>query len=168
MKCPTESQEAKALVQAVRLHEAAHPELRLLFAVPNGGDRHKATAGRLRAEGVKPGVPDYILPVARGGNHGLAIELKRLQGGQVSGEQAQWIEALRQQGWRAEVCKGWQHALAVLADYLGVRLAGAEHLPSIATSPAPRSGRRSSPPTRRSRPGSAGASLIQSSRVWKW
>jgi hypothetical protein len=170
VSCATEHEEAKALVQAVTLNEARHPELRMLFAVPNGGDRHKATAGKLRAEGVKPGVPDYVLPVARGGFHGLVIELKRERGGRTSGEQEQWIEAFRQQGWRAEVCKGWIQALMVLSDYLGVRLAGSElgEHSSTGQSPSPKSGRRSSPQTRRSAPGCAGASPIRASRAWKW
>lgn len=170
MTCPTEHEEAKAFAQAVELHAKRHPKLRLLFAVPNGGDRHKATAGKLRAEGVKAGVPDYILPVAAGGYHGLAIELKRRKRGQTSREQKQWIEALRAEGWRAEVCRGWEQALAVLGDYLGVRLAGSElpEISSTALSLSPKSGRRSSPRTQRSRPGPAGASQTLPMRAWKW
>lgn len=170
MTCPTEHEEAKALVEAVEINAKRHPKLRLLFAVPNGGDRHKATAGKLRAEGVRAGVPDYILPVAAGGYHGLAIELKRQQGGRTSGEQEQWIEALRQEGWRAEVCKGWQQALAVLSDYLGVRLAGSAPCEQSNTDSclSQKSGRRSSPRTKRSRPGCAGASRSPASRAWKW
>ena len=41
------------------------PELGLLFAVPNGGRRDAVTGARLKAEGVKAGVPDVWLPVAR-------------------------------------------------------------------------------------------------------
>jgi hypothetical protein len=167
---PTEHQEAVALMQAVRLNEARHPELLMLFAVPNGGDRHKAVAAKLKAEGVKPGVPDYVFPVARGEYRGLVIELKRLKRGNTSGEQAQWIEAFRQQGWRAEVCKGWEQALAVLADYLGVRLAGSEiaDQSAIGQSQSPKSGRRSLPRTQRSRPGSAGESQNPGTRGWNW
>lgn len=167
---PTEHQEAVALMEAVRLNEGRYPELRMLFAVPNGGDRHKATAAKLKAEGVKPGVPDYVLPVARGEYHGLVIELKRRKGGQLSGEQEQCIEAFRAQGWRAEVCKGWTQALAVLSDYLGARLEGSApaSLSSTDLSPSPKSGRRSLPRTQRSRPGPAGESPAQPTRMLKW
>lgn len=113
----TEHAEAVTLMKAVRLHEGRHPELRLLFAVPNGGDRHVITAAKMKAEGVKPGVPDYILPVARGGFHGLAIELKTATGA-TSREQKQWLADLRAQGYRAEVCKGWQQAFDLLTEYL--------------------------------------------------
>src|SRR5262245_53141739 len=47
-----------------------HPELRLVFAVPNGGLRHKATAIRLRREGVRAGVPDVCVPLAHRGFNG--------------------------------------------------------------------------------------------------
>jgi hypothetical protein len=75
-------------------------------------------ASRMKSEGVKAGVPDYMLPVAVGHWHGLAIELKSMTG-YASTEQKQWIADLREQGWRAEICRGWEASWAVLADYLG-------------------------------------------------
>lgn len=39
------------------------PELRWLHAIPNGGQRDKITAGKLKAEGVKKGVLDVFLPL---------------------------------------------------------------------------------------------------------
>lgn len=95
------------------------PALRLLFAIPNGGHRHKATAGKLKAEGVRKGVPDMCLPVPAGGCHGLYIELKA-QKGQASPEQLEWIDALRAQGYRAEVCVGADEAWGVICEYLGI------------------------------------------------
>ena len=77
MAGPSEHTEAVVFMRAVRGAEAQWPELRWLFAVPNGGWRAKRTAAAMKAEGAKPGVPDYLLPVARGGFSGLAIELKR-------------------------------------------------------------------------------------------
>ena len=48
----------------VRWFNYQWPEYRgLLFAVPNGGARSKATAGKLKAEGVVAGVADLILLV---------------------------------------------------------------------------------------------------------
>ena len=114
---PSEHVEAVRLVQVVRLHEARFPILRLLFAVPNGGHRNKVAASKLKAEGVKPGVPDYLLPVRSGEFAGLAIELKT-RTGCASREQKQWIADLRAQGWRAEVCRGWEQAWAVLREHV--------------------------------------------------
>ena len=55
---------------------ARYPELELLYHIPNGGKRDACTAVNLKRQGVKAGVPDLHLPVARGGYHGLYIELK--------------------------------------------------------------------------------------------
>lgn len=114
----TEHAHAVALCRMARIHQAKHPHLRMLFAVPNGGDRHRIVAAKMKAEGVKPGVPDYLLPVPRGAFVGLAIELKSMTG-YASREQKQWIEDLRALGWRAEVCRGWEAAWGVIVEYLG-------------------------------------------------
>lgn len=114
----TEAQEQTALIQWARMMSSVVPELRLLHHIPNGGSRNRAEAARLRAQGVLPGVPDLFLPAARNGAHGLYIELKRTKGGRVSVEQGLMLAALREQGYRAEVCHGWIEARAVIEDYL--------------------------------------------------
>ena len=63
---PTESAEQQCLFRWAVFQSGRFPELALLYHVPNGGSRKKAEAGRFRAEGVKAGVPDLCLPVARG------------------------------------------------------------------------------------------------------
>ena len=93
------------------------PELALMFAVPNGGRRDAVTGARLKAEGVKAGVPDIILPVARGGYHGLFIELKAGKN-TATAEQRGWLAALEAQGYRAAVCRGAAEAMALLEEYL--------------------------------------------------
>jgi hypothetical protein len=113
----SEHVEAVTLMRVVKLHEAKYPNLRLLFAVPNGGDRNKIVAAKMKAEGVKPGVPDYMLPVSSPGYLGLAIELKSMTG-YASTEQKQWIADLRAAGWKAEVCRGWSLAWDVIQQYV--------------------------------------------------
>lgn len=114
----SEHLEAVTLMRAVRQAEPRWPELRLFFAVPNGGHRSKAAAGKAKAEGVRRGVPDYLFPVRRAEHVGLAIELKRERDGRTSPEQRTWLADLREQGWRAEVCHGWASAWDCLRDYL--------------------------------------------------
>lgn len=121
---PTEHAEQVSLMRMVRLHEPRFPALKLLFAVGNGGHRHKATAARMKMEGIRPGVPDLMLPFPAGEFHGLAIELKS-RSGYPSREQKDWIERLRANGYRAEVCRGWEQAWGVLCEYLGIPKAGA-------------------------------------------
>lgn len=115
---PTEAQEQTALIAWARLAEGKYPELSLLHHIPNGGHRYKAVAVAMQRQGVRRGVPDLCLPVARGGAHGLYIEMKRTRGGSVLPEQAQWASLLREQGYRVELCKGWEQARDVIISYL--------------------------------------------------
>lgn len=92
--------------------------LRLLFAIPNGGERNKIVAAKLKAEGVKPGVPDLCLPVACGQFHGLYVELKK-PGGSASDNQRTWAGYLAAQGYAVSLCVGWREAAAALVAYLG-------------------------------------------------
>lgn len=122
LKAPLEDQEQVALFKWAALQSGTLPELDMLAAVPNGGFRKMATAVRLKQTGVKAGYPDLILDVPRRGFHGLRIEMKRINASpsDVSEEQAAWLERLRAQGYKAEVCKGWLAARDLLLWYLGV------------------------------------------------
>lgn len=77
-------------------------EYGMIFAIPNGGQRHPAVAAKLKAEGVRAGVPDLFLPVARQGYHGLFIELK-CGGHKPSEAQLTWIRNLRAEGYLCHV-----------------------------------------------------------------
>ena len=116
---PTEAEEQIALFQWAEFAKAQYPELALLFHVPNGGSRHQIEAARLKAQGVKPGVPDIFLPVPRGGYHGLFIELKRQKGGRLSNNQKIWLTALGGMGYAVYVCFGCEEAIKEIIKYLG-------------------------------------------------
>lgn len=94
-----------------------YPELALLYHIPNGGKRDAKTATILKRQGVKAGVPDLHLPVARGGYHGLYIELK-VGDNTTTKKQKDWIRELNKQGYLAVVCYGWDEAAKQLLDYL--------------------------------------------------
>lgn len=95
------------------------PELKLLFAIPNGGERNPVVASRLKAEGVKAGVPDLFLPVARHGCHGLFIEMKKPKG-TIGSSQPQWEKDLKAQGYAHAYCYGWEQAVHVLMSYMQI------------------------------------------------
>jgi len=125
-----ESQEQQALMQWAKLQEGKYPELQLLHAIPNGGKRNVVTATILKKEGVKSGVPDLFLPVARTNYvsyeysevyHGLYIEMKAPKG-VVSQNQLWWISKLREQGYKVAVCYGFEQAKRVIEEYLGKKL----------------------------------------------
>lgn len=92
--------------------------VRWLFAVPNGGQRDKITGGRLKAQGVKAGVPDLMLPVACGGYHGLWIELKKDYKQILTKEQKEWLAYLSDAGYCACRCNGWIEAKKCIIWYL--------------------------------------------------
>lgn len=113
----SEAEEQEALFRWAAFAQGQHPELKLLFHVPNGGRRDKVTAARLKLQGVKAGVPDLFLPVPRHGKHGLWIEMK-VTGGRVSSSQCEWLGDLAEQGYECKVCYGWQEAKDALEVYL--------------------------------------------------
>ena len=86
--------------------------------IPNGGYRNPREAHNLKLQGVKPGVPDLFLPVARGGWHGLFIEMKRQKGGRLSDDQKAWIDALTDQHYLAVRADGAEQACEILYKYL--------------------------------------------------
>lgn len=100
---------------AVNAHNL--PGLEWIFAIPNGGKRPMPVARKLKAEGVKPGVPDLMLPVPRRGYHGLFIEMKS-EVGRVQKEQQAWLDALALQGYRSCVCRGVDQAIEAITWYL--------------------------------------------------
>lgn len=121
--CPKESLEQMWLFRwAYDMSLIKWPELSLMHHIANGGSRDYIEAKHLKLQGVKPGIPDVFLPVAKGGYHGLYIEMKRRNGGRLSPEQKEVIPKLRAQGYRVEVCKGFQEAANVVEAYMNCLL----------------------------------------------
>lgn len=94
-----------------------------MHAVPNGGNRNPREAARLVGQGVKPGVSDIFLPLARGGHHGLYIEMKRQKKhgpSRVSKDQASFQYAMIDEGYQAVVCYGAGEAITAIKNYCGL------------------------------------------------
>lgn len=114
----SEHTEQAALFEWAAWNQSKDAAFNMLYAVPNGGKRDKATAARLKSEGVKAGVPDIVLPVARNGYHGFYIEMK-VGKNTTSKEQVIWLTALAAEGYCVDVSYGWQEAARKIAWYLG-------------------------------------------------
>lgn len=120
-----EHSEQVALFRWIDLTKGHIPELGLAFAVPNFSGFHGSETARIRsgarakAEGRRKGVPDIVLPVPRGTFHGLFIELKA-KGGRTQPEQRAWLDALREQGYAAHLCVGYEDARQTMTDYLAL------------------------------------------------
>ena len=83
------------------------------FAVPNGTNRAHSQTSKLKAEGMRNGVPDLWIPTMR-----IVIEMKRRNArpSDTRPEQAAWIQRLKDAGWEARVCKGADEAIAWLRE----------------------------------------------------
>lgn len=121
---PSEHMQQAALFCWANIMIRHYPEwffmLEFMFAVPNGGKRGIVTAGKLKVEGVKKGVPDTMLPFPSQGYHGLFIEMKTLSGGRVSPEQRKYIDYLNSQNYLAISSNGYCNARDSLLNYLGM------------------------------------------------
>lgn len=108
---PVRAEEAlqRAVVQLLALYEGRGL---LAFAhCPNGERRDPVTGARLKAMGVRAGVPDMLV-WAKGGAH-FGIELKTA-GGHLSPTQSLWHRLLHLLGHRVHVCRSVDEVEAVL------------------------------------------------------
>ncbi len=124
-----EHDEQSRIIEWARNFEALYPELRLLFAIPNGaklpynrdqrGRRYSPQAQKLKAEGLRAGVPDLCLPVPRDGFHGMFIEMK-VGKNKPSDEQVKFLDTLAEQGYYAAVCWGAEEVIREIREYLEI------------------------------------------------
>ncbi|SEJ31870.1 VRR-NUC domain-containing protein [Azotobacter beijerinckii] len=113
-----EGMEQAALFNWLRVR---HPEAwELAYHIPNGGHRVKAVAAKLKAQGVKAGVSDIKLPMARGGYFGLYIEFKATppHDASVSESQRTFLQKVEREGYLAMVCRGLDEAVQAIDAYL--------------------------------------------------
>jgi len=110
---PSEEQIQVAVAQYLDLKL---PKTWRWYHPPNGGWRHKLTGAKLKAQGLKPGVPDCV--ILRPNGSPIYIELKAF-GGVLSLAQKDfrdWCEA-SQQPYR--VCRSVGEVEIFLKDFIG-------------------------------------------------
>ena len=132
-KAGLEHGEQSALICWCALPEVKqlYPDATKLFAINNNaglGDKKKGAMRGLQSKmaGVKAGVLDLFLPVARQGFHGLFVEMKvrklkpKRKGGKggCSDGQIDFMIQVRADGFAACVCYGWEEAAQALMQYL--------------------------------------------------
>ena len=101
-----------------------YPELDLMYAIPNAGGytggfkKNKGRVIQMRKQGVKKGVPDIHLPVARGYWHSLYLELKRGDDDKLKPDQEVWATKLREAGNYVALASGFVNACDIIVGYL--------------------------------------------------
>lgn len=109
-----ESKEQIALFQ----WSAYFPQLKWMMHIPLGGYRKPREAARLKAEGVKAGVADILLPLPVEPYHGLWVELKASNGkGKLSTIQKEFKADMEAQGYKVVVCEGTRAAILAITEY---------------------------------------------------
>ena len=114
-----EHNEQCVLFQWAALMEGQIPALKNLYAVPNGGLRHKVVAMNLRAEGQKSGVPDVCLAYPSCGFHGMYLEMKAGRN-KTTPQQNEWISRLEKAGYFCVICYSFEDAKREILAYLEV------------------------------------------------
>lgn len=115
----SEATEQEHVVSWCLHREWKYPDLKWIHHCPNGGSRQVKEAARLKAQGVKRGVPDLNLPIPKGVYAGLYIEMK-YNTGSIEPEQKEWIKAMKAAGHFACVCYGFDYAVKVIEEYVSL------------------------------------------------
>ena len=119
-KAGTEHGHQMALFCWATRHYEAYPQLKWMYAIPNGGERNIIVAAALKAEGVKSGVSDVCLPFAYMGYHGFYIEMKK-PGGKESKEQKDFGKFLTDQRYLYMCCDTWEKARDAIIEYMDIK-----------------------------------------------
>lgn len=113
---PTEHDLQASCVRWFRLQY--HDYADLLLAIPNGARRTRWERGQVLEEGLRKGTPDLFLAVARGGKHGLWIEMKNGKAGRLSDAQKEMIAKLESQGYACAVCHTMDEFMEIVGEYI--------------------------------------------------
>lgn len=121
-----EANEARALMQWAALVKLKSGDTvaDYLIHIPNGAylggsPRQRAfQMHRLKQQGLKPGVSDYLLAIPGLRGAGLWLELKRTHGGRLTTEQINFGNQMTAIGYCFTVAHGWEAAARSILDYL--------------------------------------------------
>jgi len=101
----------------IQFNSARYRGLDLAYATASG---LKMSIGALmkahKAGIIKKGLPDIVIPVAKGGYHGLYIELKK-EKGITSPAQKEFIKRLCEEGYLAKSIQGYQDTINAIEGY---------------------------------------------------
>ena len=117
----SEHDDQKAVFDWAKAAVGIYPALANLFAIPNASKRTFAMTNWLKAEGMKPGVPDMFLAFPASGFHGLFIEQK-VKPNKQEEAQKEWEKRLVQNGYAYWLSWSAEETIEVIEGYLAGRM----------------------------------------------
>ena len=108
--------EEKLQAEVVRYIQLQYPKAKYCASL-GGIYTGPRQASKSKRTGYQRGFPDLQICEARGGRFGLFIELKTLKG-RATKVQMEWIDALTERGYHAEICKGIDEIIKCIDDYM--------------------------------------------------
>ena len=109
--------EARLQSEVIKYIQLQYPKVKYCASLGGQYQPFQSQRNRARKTGYVKGFPDLFIYEARNGYHGLALEIKTIKG-TVTKEQKEWIEALNDRGYKAEVVKGLPNILKLIDNYL--------------------------------------------------
>ena len=112
--------ESRLQSEVIKYIQLQYPKAR--YCASLGGIRTSMTQAIMaKRTGYVKGFPDLFIYESRTVNgityHGLALEIKTIKG-RATKEQKEWIEALNERGYKAEIVKGLPAILDLIDSYL--------------------------------------------------
>ena len=109
--------ESRLQSEVVKYIQLQYPKARYCASLGGQYQPFQSQRNRARRTGYSKGFPDLFIYEARNGYHGLALEIKTIKG-RATKEQKEWIEALNERGFKAEVVKGLPAILKLIDSYM--------------------------------------------------
>ena len=115
---PKQISEERLQSEVVRYISLQYPKARYCASL-GGIYTGPRQAMKAKRTGYSKGFPDLFIyePSPCGKYHGLALEIKTIKG-RATKEQKEWIEALNDRGYKAEVVKGLPAILNLIDSYM--------------------------------------------------
>lgn len=111
---PSESEEQIAVIEYCDLKGIP------IYHIANEGKRTRYTGDLLKRMGMRKGVPDLCVPLARGKYHGFYIEMKS-QTGKPTNDQISWLKTLKSNGYATAICYGADEAIGKIEKYMKLK-----------------------------------------------
>ena len=122
----TEHQIQSEYFKILTWNESKYPELKYIFAIPNGGKRSIGVAVKMKRERVRRGVPDIFIPIPKMDNLLCIISGKWLETktdiGKQSKEQKEYQKFLLDKGYNYALCRSVDELLDETENYLQIKL----------------------------------------------